>query len=173
MALEAMLYDDNTASETYELYGPKRYSMARIGELVNRETLRNRRHVNVPKIIMKPIANILNKAIYWPTMSPDEVEREFIDQVIDPKAKTFKDLGIEPAELRNLTFHYLVSHAAGRMSERPKLTNHLATLPELVVLRSAISDREREEGREEIPACLRRSIKAGHGGRMVSTLTTM
>ena len=123
MALEAMLYDDNTASETFELYGPKRYSMARISELVNRETLRHRRHINVPKMVMKPIANILNKAIYWPTMSPDEVEREFIDQVIDPKAKTFKDLGIEPAELRNLTFHYLVSHAAGRMSVRPKLTH--------------------------------------------------
>ena len=42
-------------------------------------------------------------------MSADEVEREFIDQTIDKKAKTFKDLGIEPAELRSLTFHYLVS----------------------------------------------------------------
>ena len=42
-------------------------------------------------------------------MSADEVEREFIDQTIDKKAKTFKDLGIEPAELSSLTFHYLVS----------------------------------------------------------------
>ena len=42
-------------------------------------------------------------------MSADEVEREFIDQMIDKKAKTFKDLGIEPAKLSSLTFHYLVS----------------------------------------------------------------
>lgn len=42
-------------------------------------------------------------------ITEDEVEREFIDQVIDPTAKTFKDLGIEPAELANFTFHYLVS----------------------------------------------------------------
>lgn len=103
-----MLYDDNTASATFELYGPKSYSMAEIGGMVDREILRHRRHINVPKMIRKPIANILNKAIYWPTVSPDEVEREFIDQHIDPSAKTFKDLSIEPAELSNLTFHYLV-----------------------------------------------------------------
>lgn len=41
-------------------------------------------------------------------MSADEVEREFHDQVIDPTAKTFKDLGIEPVDLADHTFHYLV-----------------------------------------------------------------
>lgn len=51
----------------------------------------------------------MNKALWWPVITEDEVEREFIDQVIDPTAKTFKDLGIEPAELANFTFHYLVS----------------------------------------------------------------
>jgi len=51
----------------------------------------------------------LNKALWWPVLTADEVEREFIDQKIDPTAKTFKDLGIEPAELSSLTFHYLVS----------------------------------------------------------------
>lgn len=104
-----MLQDDNTAAETYELYGPKNYSTAEIAELVDREIIKHRRHINVPKRILKPVANILNKALWWPTMSADEVEREFIDQTIDPKAKTFRDLGIEPAELSNLTFHYLVS----------------------------------------------------------------
>lgn len=44
-------------------------------------------------------------------MNADSVEREFIDQEIDPTAKTFKDLGIEPAELSTLTFYYLVSDA--------------------------------------------------------------
>ena len=109
MALENMLYDDNTASETFELYGPKNYSMAEIKDLVERETLRHKRRINLPKTIYKPLANVVNKAIWWPLISADEVERECIDQVIDPKAKTFKDLGIEPAELSNLTFHYLVS----------------------------------------------------------------
>jgi NADH dehydrogenase (ubiquinone) 1 alpha subcomplex subunit 9 len=108
-ALEVMLQDDNTASQTYELYGPKNYSMAEIAELVDKEILKHRRHINVPKAILKPIADLLNKFLWWPVMSGDEIEREFIDQKIDPRAKTFKDLGIEPAELSNLTFHYLVS----------------------------------------------------------------
>ena len=104
-----MLEDDNTASETFELYGPTNYSMAEIAELVDREIFKKRRHINVPKPIMKPIANLLNSALWWKTTSADEVEREFLDQVIDRKAKTFKDLDIEPGELKNYTFHYLVS----------------------------------------------------------------
>lgn len=108
-ALEKMLQDDTTASQTYELYGPKNYSTAEIAELVDKEIIKHRRHINLPKAILKPVAGLLNKALWWPVITADEVEREFIDQKIDPTAKTFKDLGIEPAELSSLTFHYLVS----------------------------------------------------------------
>lgn len=104
-----MLEDDTTAGETYELYGPKNYSMAEIAELVDREIIKHRRHINLPRWILKPTANLVNKLIWWTTTSADEVEREFIDQVIDPKAKTFKDLDIEPGDLANFTFLYLVS----------------------------------------------------------------
>ncbi len=103
-----MLQDDSTAEQTYELYGPRNYSTAEIAELVDKEIIKHRRHINLPKAILKPLAGVLNKALWWPVISADEVEREFIDQKIDPSAKTFKDLGIEPADLANLTFHYLV-----------------------------------------------------------------
>ena len=155
MALENMLYDDNTASETFELYGPKNYSMAEIKELVERETLRHRRQINLPKRIYKPLANLVNKAIWWPMISADEVERECFDQVIDPKAKTFKDLGIQPAELSNLTFHYLVGFALHisfyRMLIWPWPLS--AKLPQLIFLRSASGNRAREAGGEEVPSC--------------------
>ena len=114
-ALAKMCVDDSTASQTYELYGPKNYSTAEIAELVDKEIHKHRRHINVPKAVLKPFASVLNKALWWPVLSPDEVEREFIDQVIDPNAKTFKDLGIEPADLANLTFHYLVSRNCAYM----------------------------------------------------------
>ena len=104
-----MLEDDTTAGQTYELYGPTNYATAEIAELVDREIIKRRRHVNVPKLLLKPVADVLNRVLWWHTLSGDEVEREFIDQVIDPSARTFKDLGIEPAELASLTFHYLVS----------------------------------------------------------------
>lgn len=109
-----MLEDDTTAGETFELYGPKAYSMAEIAQLVDREIIKHRRHINLPKRILKPAANLLNKFIWWPTISADEVEREFIDQKIDPKAKTFKDLDIQPGDLADFTFTYLVSSASRR-----------------------------------------------------------
>ena len=103
------MQDDATASQTFELYGPKEYSTAEIATLVDQEIIKKRTHINIPKVLIKPVANILNKAIWWPTTSADEIEREFIDQKIDTSAKTFRDLGIEPADLKDLTFHYLVS----------------------------------------------------------------
>lgn len=109
MALEKMLHDDSTAGETYELYGPKSYQMAELKEMVDREILKTRRHVNVPPQIMGPLTAILNKLLWWPVGSQDQVVREFLDQVIDPSAKTFKDLGIEPVDIANYTYHYLVS----------------------------------------------------------------
>lgn len=110
-ALEKMLYDDSTAGKTFELYGPKQYSLAEIAALVDKEIYKKRRHINVPKAILKPAAKVLNDVLWWHTISADEVEREFIDQVIDPEASTFKDLGIEPGDIANFTYHYLVSDA--------------------------------------------------------------
>ena len=104
-----MLYDDNTASQTYELYGPKNYSTAEIAELVDREIFKKRRHINVPKSVLKPAATLLNKLLWWPVLSGEDVEREFHDQIIDETAKTFKDLGIEPGDISKFTYHYLVS----------------------------------------------------------------
>jgi len=104
-----MLEDDDTASETFELYGPTNYSVAEIAQLVDREIFKKRRHINVPKFMLQPAAKILNQVLWWKTTSADEVEREYIDQVIDRKAKTFADLGIKAGDLSNFTFHYLVS----------------------------------------------------------------
>lgn len=108
-ALEKILYDDTTAGQTFELYGPKQYSMAEIATMVDKEIYKERRHINVPKAILKPVAKLLNQLLYWRTLSADEIEREFLDQKIDPTAKTFKDLGIEPVDIANYTYHYLVS----------------------------------------------------------------
>jgi len=155
-----MLNDDSTASQTYELYGPKNYSTAEIAALVDKEIVKHRRHFNVPKRMLKPFASVLNKAIWWHTMSADEVEREFIDQVIDSKAKTFADLGIEPAELSGLTFHYLVSFGARRIIFCVcSVTNAVvARVPVFSLLRPAASDGEGEAGGEEVSACSGRPV---------------
>lgn len=118
-ALELMLYDDNTASQTYELYGPNNYSTAEIAEMVDREIFTKRKHINVPRKILEPVAHILNKLLWWPIMSREQIEVEHIDQVIDENAKTFKDLGIEPGEISKFTYHYVVSLDPTRAPRNP------------------------------------------------------
>ncbi|KAG9204561.1 hypothetical protein B5807_08355 [Epicoccum nigrum] len=122
MALETMLHDDTTAAETFELYGPTEYTMAELNDLVEREAMKKRRHLNVPKAIMKPVARYANKLLWWPIHSEDEVEREFIDQYIDPAAKTFKDLDIEPVEISSLTFEYLKGYRSSSYYDLPPMS---------------------------------------------------
>ncbi|KAF2869025.1 hypothetical protein BDV95DRAFT_499021 [Massariosphaeria phaeospora] len=122
-ALEKMLHDDTTAAETYELYGPKGYAMTEIKDLVDQEILHKRRHINIPKGIMKPAAKYLNKYLWWPLgTSEDQVEREFIDQAFDPEAKSFKDLGIEPVDISSVTFEYLKGYRPSSYYDLPPMT---------------------------------------------------
>jgi len=149
-ALEKMLYDESTVGQTYELYGPKEYTLAQIAALVDKEIFKQRRHINVPKAILKPVAGLLNRALWWHTLSADEVEREFMDQVIDPEAKTFRDLGIEPGDIANFTYHYLVRPSSKSRNTAALLTAFTARIPQLTLLRPAPGHGEGEEGRQEI-----------------------
>jgi NADH dehydrogenase (ubiquinone) 1 alpha subcomplex subunit 9 len=107
-ALEQIGMDDSTAGETYELYGPKNYSLKEISGLVDKEIMKTRRHINVPKMVMGPMQEVLNKALWWPVGCKDQVEREFMNQFIDKNAKTFADLGMEAGDIAAFTFKYLV-----------------------------------------------------------------
>ncbi|KAH6652073.1 hypothetical protein BKA67DRAFT_572817 [Truncatella angustata] len=121
-ALEQMLYDDTTAGQTYELYGPTEYSTEEIAELVDREIFKKRRHINVPKAILKPVAQLLNKVIWWPILNAEAIEMEFIDQEIDQTAKTFKDLGITPGDIKDFTYHYLQGYRSSSFYDLPPAT---------------------------------------------------
>lgn len=122
MALEKIGYDDTTAGETFELYGPTNYSMAEVAAIVDREIIKKRRHINVPKALLQPVLYYLNKLVWWPVGSADQVEQECLNQQIDKNAKTFKDLDIEPAELQDLTFHYLQDYRASSFYDLPPAT---------------------------------------------------
>lgn len=106
-ALEVIALDDNTAGETFELYGPRQYTMQEIHDICSKEVLKQRPAINIPAFFRKPVANILSKVIWWTENDGDMVTREFIDQFIDPKAKTFRDLNIEPIEMQATTYEYL------------------------------------------------------------------
>ncbi|KAF2723444.1 NADH-ubiquinone oxidoreductase 40 kDa subunit [Polychaeton citri CBS 116435] len=122
MALEKIGYDDNTAGETYELYGPKEYSLRQIAELVDKEIVKHRRHINVPRQILAPALELANKLLWWPVGCRDQVEREFLNQFIDKKAKTFKDLDIEPGDIAAFTFSYLQGYRSAAYYDLPPMT---------------------------------------------------
>lgn len=105
-ALEQIGYDDSTAGQTFELFGPDELSMATVHGLVQSATNNELRQINLPKKIYQAFA-AATQYIYWPTLSPDQIERMFIDQVVDPNAKTFADLGIQPAHLEQLVVKYV------------------------------------------------------------------
>jgi NADH dehydrogenase (ubiquinone) 1 alpha subcomplex subunit 9 len=122
-ALEKIAFDDTTAGQTFELYGPTHYSMSDIAAMVDKEIVKKRRHINIPKALLKPLAHYLNKVLWWQAIkSSDEIEREFIDQKIDKTAKTFADLGMEPAELADLTYHYLQDYRSSSYYDLPPAT---------------------------------------------------
>lgn len=75
--------------------------------MVDKEILKDRRHLNVPKSVMKPLSRMLNSLLWWRVGSADEVEREFYDQKIDATAKTLADLGIEPVDVKDMLFEYV------------------------------------------------------------------
>jgi len=116
-----MIYDDTTAGQTFELYGPKEYTMAEVAELVDKETLLQRLHINIPKPIYKFMCKGLDY-IWWPTRTADQVEREFIDQVIDPKAKTFADLDIKPDDVKDKVFEHVRYYRSNRYFDLPPMT---------------------------------------------------
>lgn len=105
-ALYQMMLDDSSAGQTFELYGPKSLSIKQVTELINKHTGRKHRLFNIPKPAMLLFSRALSY-LWWNVLSPDEIERQFIDQQIDTTAKTFADLGITPDEFENTIPKYI------------------------------------------------------------------
>ena len=133
-ALEIMAYDDSTAGQTFELCGPREYSREQIAHLVYRLTSKKKPRINLPKPLAKAVAGIMNYA-WWPTYCADEIEREFIDQKIDPTAKTFKDLDLTPGELDDMAFEYVRNYRSVARSHGLVLLFRSGVLTESCVAR--------------------------------------
>lgn len=81
-ALNIMLTAPRTSDgATFALPGPRTYTHASLVKLVEAMTLKSHRAPTLPKPVAMAIAGVLNRALWWPTISPDEVERKYIDDV--------------------------------------------------------------------------------------------
>lgn len=115
-ALEKIGYDDSTAGQTYELYGPEKLSFLEIRQMIHGITQDmsqvgpfsyNFADYEIPLPLAKAVAQ-LKQYLYWKQTNPDQVQRHMIHQQIDPSAKTFADLGITDLDqLADVLFTYV------------------------------------------------------------------
>ncbi|KAJ9101809.1 hypothetical protein QFC21_003148 [Naganishia friedmannii] len=79
-ALNVMLNAPRTSDgATFALPGPRTYTHASLVALVGAMTLKSHAAPNLPKPVAMAIATVFNRALWWPTVSPDEVIRKYID----------------------------------------------------------------------------------------------
>lgn len=115
-ALEKIGYDDSTAGETFELYGPDKLSYREIREMIHGITQDFSQvgpfsykfaDYELPLPLLKLVADI-KQLPYWKLTNSDQIQRHVIDQVIDTNAKTFIDLGItDTTQLADVLFTYV------------------------------------------------------------------
>lgn len=104
-ALEKIGFDDSTTGRLFELNGPESFSLKEIRQMIEAVTKRHYTNVNLPKTLAIKYAELLQK-VWWPMTNPDQIERQFHDQVMDPQALGFAELGIEPGRLQDLVYRY-------------------------------------------------------------------
>ncbi|SGZ22161.1 BQ5605_C022g09438 [Microbotryum silenes-dioicae] len=118
-ALSIMLTAPSTASSTFAFTGPQTYTFERLLHLVEALTLQKLSGPNFPKPILALAARLWD-LVWWPTLSPDEVTRRFIDDVqIEEGLKGFKDLGIEPDVLEDVAIVYLRRYRSSSYFDLP------------------------------------------------------
>lgn len=80
-ALNVMLTSPVTSTaSTFALPGPKVHSFNSLQNLLSAMTMKPVSSApTLPKPIATALATLLNRGLWWPTVSPDEIERKYID----------------------------------------------------------------------------------------------
>ncbi|ORY75389.1 hypothetical protein BCR35DRAFT_306373 [Leucosporidium creatinivorum] len=118
-ALNVMLTAPSTAASTFALAGPKTYTFEQLLHLVEALTLKKLSGPNFPKPVLALAARLWD-LVWWPTLSPDEVTRRFINDVaVEDGLKGFADLGIEPDVLEDVAIVYLRRYRSSAYFDLP------------------------------------------------------
>ncbi|KAG9023408.1 hypothetical protein FS837_005829 [Tulasnella sp. UAMH 9824] len=111
-------------SITYNLPGPTVHSYASLLNLIQSVTYNSIGFApTIPKSIMMTASKVA-QAAWWPLLSPDEVERRYIDDVgTDAKGEHWQGdwdkLGVTPEEVENLAITYLRRYRSAVNFSRP------------------------------------------------------
>ena len=105
-AAVACLDDPATAGRTYELGGPKVYTLRELIELLLGEIRRKRRFIDLPFGLAGTLARLM-AVLPNPPLTPDQVELLRSDNIVGPGALGLASLGIAPAAVEAVLPTYL------------------------------------------------------------------
>lgn len=121
-AILRAVQDDAAAGQTYELGGPKVYSMKEIMQLTLAAIHKKRLLVPVPGFALKPLAFALElQPIFAPPITRDQIELLKSDNVVSDGARGLKDLGVDqptPVEGTIDTYLYRYRRGGGKFEPR-------------------------------------------------------
>lgn len=102
----ANLAQAQVLSGTLNLPGPSTVTHEWLLELVDSVTLRPASQLPaVPKSLAKWMCAMTEKSVWWPTLSPDEIERRLIDDA--DVAGDWDVTGVRPSEIEEYALTYL------------------------------------------------------------------
>jgi uncharacterized protein YbjT (DUF2867 family) len=105
-AVVACLDDPATAGRTYDLGGPKSYAFRELIELLLGEIRRKRRFINLPFGLAGILARV-TALLPNPPLTADQVELLKSDNIVNPSALGFADLGIVPTAVEAVLPAYI------------------------------------------------------------------
>ena len=105
-ALAQTLDGEGHAGKTYELVGPRVYSMRDIVNIVNRETMRNRMIVGVPYLFAQ-VAAVFLQFLPKPLLTPDQVRLLKLGSVGTGRKPGLAVFGISPTTAEVVVPTYL------------------------------------------------------------------
>jgi uncharacterized protein YbjT (DUF2867 family) len=111
-AVVKCLDDPATAGRTYELGGPKIYTLREIFELLLHEIRRHRWLINLPFPVAELQAKFMS-ILPNPPLTPDQVELLRRDNVVSPGGLTLSSLGIAPTPVEAILPTYLDRFRSG------------------------------------------------------------
>eukprot|EP00842_Homolaphlyctis_polyrhiza_P004520 jgi/Hompol1/5069/HPOL_004151-RA len=118
--LAKMIRDDSSVGRVVELYGPREYYYRSLVEMFQNVVMRENRIAYLPRPVAKLIANIWDRVLVYPIISPDEIERQCISDVVGKdNAMTFKDFNINPHTLEEMIVRFTLQYRPGELAEAP------------------------------------------------------
>jgi hypothetical protein len=112
-AMANLTQEPKIHSTTFNLPGPVTFNYAEMQKLISLFTFRPVSGVpEVPKRIAEFLSK-LSQLIWWPSLSPDEIERRFIDDVMVDGAQDWAALGVNPIEVEKVATLILRRYRSG------------------------------------------------------------